>query len=360
MPFAPEGSIPLTFLYRMWSSEVFWVSDNVKRRDFLAGVFAGTAVTAGSSFLWTRLAKSPSLVTAAVGSSSVERPNIYANPNVQENVDQMMQQVLDDLGASEYLLADHNNPEPSVDSERPIADKKGLLKKVRNFNSDFNDDIFLPESFRPVLDATLARLSRVQKLVGHGHFNLIGFDEVLRFAKRYDRVGAFSAAETSFMEEIFFTDAHNYGFYGDKVDNKLTKVIAKKDVQKVPYSGHYLFKGDALKHYKKLQKDVGNSIILTSGIRSNMKQMFLFLSKAKSVNYNLSRASRSLAPPGHSYHGIGDYDVGRVGWGYKNFTGDFARTDEFKRMQDLGYVKIRYTRDNNYGVRFEPWHIKVV
>ncbi|MFL0796849.1 MAG: M15 family metallopeptidase [Cellvibrionaceae bacterium] len=336
------------------------MSDNVKRRDFLAGVFAGTAVTAGSSFLWTRLPKGQPLNLASVGSTSEDAPNIFANPNIQENIDQMMQRALDDLGATETLLADLNNPEPSVDSERPITDKKGLLKKVRNFNSDFSDDIFLPESFRPVLDTTLVRLGKVQKLVGHGHFNLISFDEVISYAKRYDKVGAFTKTESNFMEEIFFTDANNYGFYGDKVDTELTRAIAKRDVQKIPYSGHYLFKGEALQHYKKLQKDVGNSIILTSGIRSNMKQMMLFLSKAKAVNYNLSRASRSLAPPGHSYHGIGDYDVGRVGWGYKNFTGEFSKTDEFKRMQDLGYVKIRYTRDNNYGVRFEPWHIKVV
>jgi zinc D-Ala-D-Ala carboxypeptidase len=26
----------------------------------------------------------------------------------------------------------------------------------------------------------------------------------------------------------------------------------------------------------------------------------------------------------------------------------------------LGYVQIRYTEDNRLGVRFEPWHIKVV
>jgi len=75
---------------------------------------------------------------------------------------------------------------------------------------------------------------------------------------------------------------------------------------------------------------------------------------------NLSKASRSLAPPGHSYHGIGDFDVGKVGFGRKNFSEEFARTDEFHRLVELGYVDIRYPRDNLFGVRYEPWHIKVV
>ena len=112
--------------------------------------------------------------------------------------------------------------------------------------------------------------------------------------------------------------------------------------------------------YDKLKKDVGDSIVLTSGIRSVVKQTHLFLAKTIQSKGNLSKASRSLAPPGHSYHGIGDFDVGKVGFGRKNFTEAFAKTDEFKRLVDLGYVDIRYHRNNMLGVRYEPWHIKVV
>ena len=87
--------------------------------------------------------------------------------------------------------------------------------------------------------------------------------------------------------------------------------------------------------------------------------MHLFLKKSILVGGNLSRASRSLAPPGHSYHGIGDFDVGKVGLGYANFTEKFSQTDEFKQLKKLGFVQIRYTEDNPFGVRYEPWHIKV-
>lgn len=336
--------------------------NNVKRRDFLAGVFAGTAVTAGTSLLWHSL---PSRKTPDVVSSLKDPvlPDIYANLDMQQNIDAVSEQVFGDIyqhGSYEDGVASLNNPEPFADNEQPTAQAGSSLEKVRNFNQNFVDDIYLPESHRQILELALGRMGRVQKLVGHGNFNLISFDDMVKYGGRYSKVGAFSKQEKDFMEQIFVTNARHYGFNGEKVTEKLTEKVLRKNTYKVPYSGHYVFKGDALKHYKKLRKDVGENIILTSGIRSNVKQMYLFLSKTKSVNFNLSRASRSLAPPGHSYHGIGDYDVGRIGWGHKNFTNDFAQTDEFKRMEDLGYVQIRYTRDNNYGVRFEPWHIKVV
>jgi len=71
-------------------------------------------------------------------------------------------------------------------------------------------------------------------------------------------------------------------------------------------------------------------------------------------------ASRSLAPPGYSFHGVGDFDVGKKGYGIDNFTEKFTKTDVYKKLNDLGYIRFRYHQDNYLGVRFEPWHIKVV
>jgi hypothetical protein len=173
------------------------------------------------------------------------------------------------------------------------------------------------------------------------------------------QIGSFTSEEMAFVEEIFFYDARNYGFYGEKVNDKLTARFDEKDAVKIPGSGHYIFKGRPQALYQEIVRDVGSDIVLTSGIRSVVKQLHLFLSKAIVCHGNLSRASRSLAPPGHSYHGISDFDVGKLGWGYRNFTDHFAKSDVFKRLIDLGYVDIRYTPNNSYGVRFEPWHIKV-
>jgi len=99
--------------------------------------------------------------------------------------------------------------------------------------------------------------------------------------------------------------------------------------------------------------------VLTSGVRSVIKQFLLFLNKAYANDGNLSLASRQLAPPGYSFHGIGDFDVGQAGFGYYNFTEKFIATDVYKKLADLGYLTLRYPQDNMLGVRFEPWHIKV-
>ena len=240
------------------------------------------------------------------------------------------------------------------------SSQQAHINKGIYFEQDYADDIFISTEESPLLYSVYLRLKKLQSQVGYGHFNILNFDDALTFAKRFSAVGQFTPAELVFIEDIFSRDATNYGFYGDKVIASLTATIKKPQTFKVPHTGHYLFKEQSIQYYEKLRKHVGEGIVLTSGIRSNVKQLHLFLAKVVRVNGNLSRASRSLAPPGYSYHGIGDFDVGRKGWGGKNFTDAFSQTDEFKRMQDLGYVTIRYDEGNTLGVRFEPWHIKVV
>lgn len=233
------------------------------------------------------------------------------------------------------------------------------LDKIRNFDADFSTDLYLSEPNALLLLPTVRRLERVQAFVGHANFNLLSFDEMLYFARNYSDIGAFDKAELSFMEEIFHTDASDYGFFGDKVTPELGHRILQKDVAKIAGSGHYLHRGDSLRHFEQIRRDVGSDIQLTSGIRNNVKQMHLFLAKTLQSRGNLSKASRSLAPPGYSYHNAGDFDVGKAGLGEQNFTADFSNTEEYQRLIRLGYVDIRYTDDNQFGVRFEPWHIKL-
>jgi hypothetical protein len=250
----------------------------------------------------------------------------------------------------------------SEDGSMPPLDpdtQKRMQEKIENFDTDFADDIYLsPERFA-LLKQVQGRLARAQDIIGYARFNLIAFDDVLKAGAQMPRIGLFTAEELAFIEEIFFFDARKYGFYGEKVTDQLTARFNEKDAVKIPGSGHYIFKGRPQALYQEIVRDVGSDIVLTSGIRSVVKQLHLFLSKAIVCQGNLSRASRSLAPPGHSYHGISDFDVGKMGWGYRNFTDHFAKSDVFKRLIDLGYVDIRYTPNNSYGVRFEPWHIKV-
>jgi D-alanyl-D-alanine carboxypeptidase len=258
---------------------------------------------------------------------------------------------------SEELVEESGGATVSAPANPAIP--KNMQDKIENFDADFTDDIYLaPEKFK-MLKQVRARLAKAQDIIGFANFNLVSFDDLLKAGANYPSIGMFTSEELAFIEEVFFYDARKYGFYGDKVTGQLTARFDEKDTIKIPGSGHYIFKGRPQALYEEIIRDVGSDIVLTSGVRSVVKQLHLFLSKAIQCKGNLSRASRSLAPPGHSYHGVSDFDVGKTGWGYRNFSDQFAKSDVFKRLTDLGYVDIRYTPNNNFGVRFEPWHIKV-
>jgi hypothetical protein len=236
---------------------------------------------------------------------------------------------------------------------------KDYLSKIRNFNKYHPRDVILDRKKFRLLKSSVRRLNRLQRTVGHGNFYLLNFDDAIKFARRYPKIGRFPKAELDFLEMIFNEDGALYGFFGEKPLRNLTDRIKRRQVNKVPYTGNYLYRGPALETYKKMRREVGDRVILTSGVRNIMKQFLLFLNKAYRSKGNLSMASRSLAPPGYSYHGIGDFDVGQVGLGVANFSLRFTKTEVFSKLRDLGYINLRYPKDNLLGVRFEPWHIKV-
>lgn len=294
--------------------------------------------------------------------------------------------------AASLFTAGHSRPDPfALTSNIPVAINQAAARRAeegriirRNYappTTDHHPDVFIADRValtaptqalqppadivasaaqRRSIESVLARLQRLQNYVGHGNFNLIGWDQTLKIAREREQIGAFTRAELDLIEEIFSTNAQTLGFYGEKVVTRLSATIPQQDVIKVPGTGHFLFRGTATATYDKIRRDLGDSILLTSGIRSVVKQLYLFLTKVEQVGGNLSLASYSLAPPGHSYHAIGDFDVGKKGFGHRNFSAEFAETDEFKRLIDLGYLDIRYTRQNPFGVRYEPWHIKIV
>ncbi|MBF0145548.1 MAG: D-alanyl-D-alanine carboxypeptidase family protein [Magnetococcales bacterium] len=234
------------------------------------------------------------------------------------------------------------------------------FKKIKNFNQPHPSDVFLPEQQRILLKNVVVRLQRLERAIGHANFHLLSFDEALNFAEKSVTVGNFSKDEVDFLENIFFAAAKEYGFLGEKPITRLTDEVPKHKVVKVPATGNFLFKGPAEEVYHRVKTAVGADLQLTSGIRGIVKQYSLFLTKVQDCDGNLSMASRSLAPPGYSFHGIGDFDVGQIGLGALNFTAQFAETRVFSRLKELGYLKLRYTQDNTYGVRFEPWHIQVI
>lgn len=274
---------------------------------------------------------------------------------------------LENLGRRNTEVTPDGIQDPSFDEGSGSSaligvDGSGLLdplRKIRDFDRRYPDDFLLPEDRLDLLLSASARFERAQRLVGHGNFNLLSFDRLLAFGNNYPEIGTFTPQELAFLEEAFHTDATSYGFFGEKVLTELTDETSRRDVEKVSGSGHFLFKGEPLETFQRIRRDVGDTVTLTSGVRCLVKQYHLFLRKAVGTGGNLSQASRSLAPPGYSFHARGDFDIGTVDLGADNFTVAFAETDEYKKMIDLGYAGIRYTETNPYGVRHEPWHIKI-
>jgi hypothetical protein len=257
-----------------------------------------------------------------------------------------------------------------VTSSKTIKDKKKIIlpnekkivlqNKVTKKIIKNTKNIFLDEKHVSDFISVKEKLTLLQKYIGYGNFNIISFDDMLRFSKRSSHTKAFSKNDIAFLEEIFYYNPTSHGFYGERVSKNITDKINKKDVIKIPKTGHYLFRGESERIYQKMIDDVGNSLTLTSGVRSVVKQTKLFLDKLASTNGNMSIASKSLAPPAFTYHSIADFDVGKKGFGRSNFTSRFAFTKEFLTMRKLKYIDMRYTINNKDGVRYEPWHVKVI
>lgn len=269
------------------------------------------------------------------------------------------------LGAEELQLADH--PEEGASSDKNYHHKvmitddplKDYLYKIRHPDIHHSDDIVLAAAEQQLLGAVLDKLARLYRIVGSGNFCVLGFEEALGIARRQPSIGGFTGAELAFFEMIYGRDAGDYGFYGAKQAVALLHKIAAEEIIKVPHTGNYLFKGESLEKYTRIKNNLGDDVILTSGIRGIVKQFYLFLGKAQRHGGNLSLASRSLAPPGYSYHATGDFDIGQKGLGEGNFSELFTTTTVFKQLTEQGFVDCRYWRDNMLGVRYEPWHVKL-
>lgn len=238
---------------------------------------------------------------------------------------------------------------------------KEVVKKIEPVELvEKKNNIFLEKQYINEFVSVREKLKNVQSYIGHGNFNLISFDEMVKASKNFNKLETFSKKELDFLEYIFYYNPSSHGFYGERISQNITDKINKKEVVKIPYTGHYLFKGEPEKVYYQMIEDIGESLTLTSGVRSIIKQTKLFLDKVDSVNGNLAIASKSLAPPAFTYHSIADFDVGKKGFGFDNFTARFALTEEFIHMRKLKYIDMRYTINNKDGVRYEPWHVKVI
>jgi len=298
--------------------------------------------------------------------------NLFASTNENMDLFAFFKKLFEDEEKKEELKKAIQDKKEIVVSTKPEDEVKDLEHVEEIDESSVVKDAIAPErkeivhtdvilNDKYLTSATTVRkkLHAIQKYVGYGNFNIISFDEMLNIPK-YTSIESFSKEELEFLEYIFYYDPKYHGFYGKRVSKNITDTIDKNRVIKVPNTGHYLFQDGPYDTYKRMCDDIGDTLVLTSGIRSVVKQTKLFLDKLHRENGNMSLTSKSLAPPAFTYHTIADFDVGKKGFGYANFTSRFALTQEFFKMKRLDYIDIRYTVKNLDGVRYEPWHVKVI
>lgn len=121
---------------------------------------------------------------------------------------------------------------------------------------------------------------------------------------------------------------------------------------------------DLRKSWRKIETDVSRlkKQSLPQILKRNERKEFML---DKGVHLiNLSAVSRSLAPPGYSWHAQHDFDIGLKSGKFKpyNFRKEFILTPLFVTLFSQGFIRLRdlrYQQDNELGVRFEPWHIRV-
>lgn len=201
-----------------------------------------------------------------------------------------------------------------------------------------------------------ARLRAAADVLGYGNFNLVSFDEV-RVAAQRTRAGAFTAGEERDFEAVFQLDPQRIGFFGERVVHDLSFSLPRERLVAVRGTPHLLYP-QASELFDKARAKIGNQLIVTSGVRGVPKQLLLFLQHAARDSINPTR--HSVAPPGFSYHAVGDMDVGDARLGAANFTSAFARSDIYRQLQQMPEIRFRYPENNQLGVIFEPWHIAVV
>lgn len=159
-------------------------STRYEKRRFLQALVAGGAVSLVSTrSLQTRLGDNRVLVTQDPGSTVVPvvEPTVFESPSGMI-IDQSQPEPEAVILEETLLEEGFKHTERDIDlNDLEDTEIDEYLAKIRNFDADFNNDIYLPPEKRTLLINTISRLERVQNYVDHSNFNLIGFDEMLFF-----------------------------------------------------------------------------------------------------------------------------------------------------------------------------------
>ena len=85
------------------------------------------------------------------------------------------------LVPGEALAGYRSSRPPVLPPKLREDDLKLYLRKVRYFNANHKGDIFLDDNNFQLLESSVQRFKRLQRMIGFGNFYLLDFDDALRW-----------------------------------------------------------------------------------------------------------------------------------------------------------------------------------
>lgn len=183
-----------------------------------------------------------------------------------------------------------------------------------------------------------------------------------------------STDEFEIINRVFAIQPQIYGFKGpylgvEPVPDNLVKIEkqsyylkAKKthtNIQYVPKTVYDAYK----KMADSMQSEIGRSLLIDSGYRSNTYQAITFLETLKIYDFDVLKTITLAAIPGYSEHCVSSNPA----LDFINIDGlptdgnptDFEYTPEYewltKNANKFNFF-LSFPQDNSFGLSFEPWH----
>jgi len=238
-----------------------------------------------------------------------------------------------------------------------------IIYSIYLFNSEINLDKlnFIHRKIaRSVIDSWENYLSNIPK----DRRSIVDYNTLMNQLNFYEK---------SFAGRVFKIDPKELGFKGPYYSKEKPGKLIKSESVKVggretgiQYCPEQSY-SDYLLMIEQMKKDIGKILYIDSGYRSPGRQAYLvFYYLTSSSDYSHKENAKWIAMPGYSEHGNPinnaiDFtsENGINGFSDNQTAKDFEALPEFdwlmKNANQFNFY-LSYSKDNPFGVAFEPWH----